>query len=153
MTLSPDPVGTHAAYFVADAATETLSQTIHLNAGTYNIGFSAYVPFNGYANLFNASFVGDVAGLPLATFTVDGSTPGVWKGFTGVANILVAGNYTTSFTFASGPAPAGDVVIDRVYVAAAGAVPEPATWAMMLVGFGGMGYVMRRNRKAAVSFS
>ena len=36
---------------------------------------------------------------------------------------------------------------------ATGAVPEPATWAMMLVGFGGMGYAMRRNRKAAVSFT
>ncbi|MHA6724116.1 PEPxxWA-CTERM sorting domain-containing protein [Sphingomonas sp. RS2018] len=28
-----------------------------------------------------------------------------------------------------------------------GAVPEPATWAMMLIGFGGMGYAMRRNRR------
>ena len=28
------------------------------------------------------------------------------------------------------------------------AVPEPATWAMMLVGFGGIGYSMRRRRKA-----
>jgi hypothetical protein len=28
----------------------------------------------------------------------------------------------------------------------AGAVPEPATWAMMLVGFGGIGWSMRRRR-------
>ncbi|WP_246167336.1 PEPxxWA-CTERM sorting domain-containing protein [Sphingomonas piscis] len=27
------------------------------------------------------------------------------------------------------------------------AVPEPATWAMMLLGFGGIGYSMRRRRK------
>jgi hypothetical protein len=27
-------------------------------------------------------------------------------------------------------------------------VPEPATWAMMLVGFGGIGFAMRRNRKS-----
>ena len=26
-------------------------------------------------------------------------------------------------------------------------VPEPATWAMLLLGFGGVGYAMRRNRK------
>lgn len=30
----------------------------------------------------------------------------------------------------------------------AGAVPEPATWAMMLVGFGGIGMAMRRSRRA-----
>lgn len=27
------------------------------------------------------------------------------------------------------------------------AVPEPSTWAMMLLGFGGVGFAMRRNRK------
>jgi hypothetical protein len=29
-----------------------------------------------------------------------------------------------------------------------GAVPEPATWAMMLIGFAGVGMAMRRSRKA-----
>jgi hypothetical protein len=31
----------------------------------------------------------------------------------------------------------------------AGAVPEPATWALMLLGFGGMGISLRRRRKVA----
>ena len=31
------------------------------------------------------------------------------------------------------------------------AVPEPATWAMMLVGFGGIGLAMRRRRKPALA--
>lgn len=30
---------------------------------------------------------------------------------------------------------------------AVAAVPEPATWAMMLLGFGGIGFAMRRGRK------
>ncbi|MBA2466428.1 MAG: PEPxxWA-CTERM sorting domain-containing protein, partial [Sphingomonas sp.] len=30
-----------------------------------------------------------------------------------------------------------------------GAVPEPATWAMMLIGFGATGAAMRRRRKVA----
>ena len=33
------------------------------------------------------------------------------------------------------------------------AVPEPATWAMMLVGFGAVGYGMRRRNKAAVAYA
>lgn len=32
---------------------------------------------------------------------------------------------------------------------AAGAVPEPATWAMMLAGFGAIGFAMRRRSKVA----
>ena len=35
--------------------------------------------------------------------------------------------------------------------AAAGAVPEPATWAMMLLGFGGIGMAMRRRRKPVLA--
>lgn len=36
-------------------------------------------------------------------------------------------------------------------VVTAGAVPEPATWAMMLVGIGMLGYGMRRRTKASQS--
>lgn len=35
----------------------------------------------------------------------------------------------------------------------AGAVPEPATWALMLLGFGAIGGTMRRQRKANVKVS
>jgi len=35
-----------------------------------------------------------------------------------------------------------------VYDETGGAVPEPATWAMMLVGFAGIGMTIRRRRKA-----
>lgn len=34
-----------------------------------------------------------------------------------------------------------------------GAVPEPATWAMMIVGFGAIGASMRRRRKADMGYS
>lgn len=34
-----------------------------------------------------------------------------------------------------------------------GGVPEPSTWAMMLLGFGAIGYSMRRSRKVARSLS
>jgi hypothetical protein len=34
----------------------------------------------------------------------------------------------------------------------AGSVPEPATWAMMIVGFGGLGFVAyRRSRNPALA--
>ena len=37
--------------------------------------------------------------------------------------------------------------------AAVGAVPEPASWAMMLVGFGVVGSAMRRRQRATVRFA
>lgn len=40
-----------------------------------------------------------------------------------------------------------------LYSTSAGAVPEPATWAMMLVGFGAIGTVARRKRNVRVSFA
>ena len=144
---SPDAVGDFAAYFVADGANEVLSQTVFLDAGLYTIGFSVYVPFNGFNNSGDASFTGTVAGVNLANFNVDGSTPGEWVHFAGVANIAVAGNYVTSFTYNSGPAPAGDFVVDRAYIVAGNAIPEPGTWALMLLGFGGAGAALRASRR------
>ena len=48
-----------------------------------------------------------------------------------------------------GPSDSSVMLFDapRVDVGPNGAVPEPATWLMMLVGFGGIGYSMRRRRK------
>jgi PEP-CTERM motif len=55
--LSPDAVGTQAAYFVDDEATQTLSQTFVVDtAGSYNLGLSFYVPANGAANPGDVQF-------------------------------------------------------------------------------------------------
>ena len=39
---------------------------------------------------------------------------------------------------------------DMIIRATVQAVPEPATWAMMLVGFGAIGFAMRRSRKRII---
>jgi hypothetical protein len=148
---SPDAVGTHAAYFVADASHETLTQSVFLDVGQYTIGFSAYMPLNGFNNSGNATFNAKIAGVNLANFDVDGNVAQQWRHFAGVANILVAGNYITEFTYDSGPAPAGDFVIDRAYIVAGNAVPEPGTWALMILGFGGAGAMLRSNRRRVVA--
>jgi hypothetical protein len=43
-----------------------------------------------------------------------------------------------------------DFAIDNIFVGALG-VPEPATWAMMIVGFGGIGAALRGRRRTAVA--
>lgn len=55
---------------------------------------------------------------------------------------LAAGNYTLTFV-GSGSGSFGGAV-------AFSAVPEPSTWGMMLLGFGAIGFAMRRRRTPAL---
>ena len=148
---SPDAVGDHALYFVADASTETLSQQVWLNPGLYTIGFDTYVPFNGYDNSGDATFTGTIAGVTLANFSAHASVPGQWMSYAGVADIATAGWYTAEFTYNSGAAPAADFLVDRAYIVAGNVVPEPTTWALMIMGFGGAGALLRQRRRQAVA--
>jgi PEP-CTERM motif len=150
-TNSPDAVGNRAAYFVDDLATDqTLSQTVFLNPGLYQIGFSAYAPANGYTNLFDATFAGVVAGVSLASYDVSSGPSTTWQTFAGAANIVAAGNYLIEFTFNTNGFPAKDLVIDQVYVIAGNPpppIPEPSTYALMFAGLAAVGYVARRRRR------
>ena len=40
--------------------------------------------------------------------------------------------------------------VNGTHFGAVGAGPEPATWAMMLLGFGALGFQMRRQRKVLI---
>ncbi len=77
-------------------------------------------PFDLTSLAATAFPVGTINGL---TFT---TSPGASFGFGENLNIRTG----TTFTFST----------------LAAAVPEPASWAMMLMGFGAMGYAMRRRR-------
>lgn len=64
-------------------------------------------------------------------------------------NTFTATDTTTRLTFTNLTGGVNEgVFLDAVSVAA---VPEPATWAMMLLGFGGIGLAMRRRRRPALA--
>ena len=90
-----------------------------LQASTLGTGF-VYVP-QGYVN----------------GSALSGSTTFANRTFTSLG--LTAGTYNFSIP--------SDTITLIVPGTGAGAVPEPSTWAMMLIGFGGIGYSMRRRRK------
>ena len=145
----PDAAGSFAAYFSSDVGTETLSQTIDLAPGKYNVGFDAYIPLNGYDNPNDATFTATVGGFVWDSVQLKktAGAPQVWTHYQGVVTVAPGGGATT-FVFAADGYPAVDVAIDRVFAVP---VPEPASWALMITGFGAAGAMLRRRRQAAVA--
>lgn len=97
----------------------------------------------------------------VSTSITNASPAQTWLYASGVGAITKAGYYKTAFVFNSNAFPSKDVVIDRVFAIATTyqadviipetrIVPEPQTWALMIVGFGLVGVAARR-RKAIVA--
>jgi hypothetical protein len=154
---SPDPVGKRALYFSSDTTnTDALSQSINVIAGqSYAYGFDYYFPANGQANPFDAYASVTLGNTVLASGVIKTLAAQNWFQISGTYLATSSGPITFKIAFdgfgVNGNDYAADMVFDRVYVNTA-AVPEPATWAMMIGGFALIGASMRR-RKAAVSFA
>ena len=69
-----------------------------------------------------------------------GQTSATYIFRTNATNYNLGGTFTTQ----------DGSVAQRANFQAAAAVPEPASWAMMLVGFGGLGMAMRRRKPSSV---
>jgi hypothetical protein len=158
-SLSPDAVGNFVAYFSSDTANpDSLTQAVNLTSGIiYNVGFDYYVPQNGYNNPFDATLSFLVNGVAVGSALTTGSptsstTPGVWRTFNTSFTATSSGSQTLTFQFRGLGTTAADFAIDRVYAVAA--VPEPASWALMIGGFGMVGAGLRRRRaKTTVRFA
>lgn len=149
---APGPMqdnGTHAAYFSSDIGQESLTQSVMLTSGWYEVGFDAYIPRNGYNNPNDATFTAQVGNYTWSPVLLKGTSIGAtnWKHYSQKVYINPTQVGTSSFTFAAKGYPAVDVLVDRVYVISA-AVPEPTTWALMIMGFGAAGAALRRQRRA-----
>jgi hypothetical protein len=85
------------------------------------------------------------SGLPhLGDFTFTSDDGGITENGKLVGLMLDAGSYTLHLAGTRGTDSSFSGTIN--YAAAPGNVPEPATWAMMLLGFGAVGWQMRRRR-------
>jgi hypothetical protein len=132
------------------------------NALFNTVGGIAPISPDNRADILRLSFLSDVSGL---SFLTNGFTDiTVFNAFDSGGNLLqsltnTTGGVTTISFSASGIARVDALQgrddfafgIDQLSFISA-AVPEPATWAMMLVGFGAVGFAMRR-RNVRTSFA
>lgn len=108
----------------------------------YAFSFLAAMRPDYLTNPFDVTF----NGVDLGTFT---ATTDAWTSFTTAPFVANATTGTLTFTGTAPYTHDQDVGIDNVQITGAtltGAVPEPATWAMMLLGFGGISFATRRKR-------
>jgi hypothetical protein len=114
------------------------TQSITTNLGElYNLSF-AYAPRVGVTSQSNGV---DVywSGALLGSYTGANQD---WS----VINLQVTGNGSDTLEFrASGVSDSYGGSLDAITLLAA--VPEPSTWAMMILGFAGVGYISYRRRK------
>jgi hypothetical protein len=84
-----------------------------------------------------------------------GGAVGSYDSFTQTFNTAVGTTYNLSYLFTLTTCRGCSAVPNGLRITAgeptAGAVPEPSTWALMLLGFGGVGYSMRRKREVALA--
>ena len=128
--------GADLAYFGQIYGVGGISQTLATGAGLYDISFDLS---NDNGAFFSADFGG--ANLLL-------NPPGEGVTHYSFTNVAASGPTTLSFSFFNPPA---FYTLDAVSVTAG--VPEPASWALMIGGFFGLGATLRsaRRRTAAAA--
>jgi hypothetical protein len=136
--------GSYGAYFVSDTATQSISQSINLTQGqSYQVSFQLYSPNNGQNNPFDATLQSSADGVLSPLFTAKTLANG-WTLYSAIFSASAGPAYTFSLNFHGEGIPAADFVIDNAAVAA---VPEASTWAMMIFGFVGVGFLAYRRRE------
>jgi hypothetical protein len=145
-TVAPNS-GNYGAYF---GSPSTLSQTINqtVSGQTYTVSFWLQVESdpNGLAtpNSFSANFGGST----LLSFQ---NSPAI--GYTFYTFDVTAPQNNALLAFALSDVPAFLDLDDVSVTPLTAAVPEPSTWAMMILGFCGVGFMAyrRRNQSAVLA--
>ena len=129
--------------------TFTAGSVTHTEVSGFEDHFAAPIPLG-----FESFLAGSLAGLLNFTSTGIGSMNAtVGQGGFGIflgPNQLTGQSFSTFYLGYDDQIVGDDDNHDDFIVRATvlGPVPEPTTWAMMLIGFAGVGYSMRRRRRA-----
>lgn len=142
-----------ARFFTADGSLDTaeIFLTNTLDADFREIEFNLFNAV-GSGQSVTLSFYGSFFDALTNTFNEGVRTYTIGNGQNFVSAYATDGDYFTKVVFDATGAGVADLRQLRISGFTPGAVPEPATWAMMLLGFGIVGGAMRRRRKVGVSY-
>jgi hypothetical protein len=129
-----------------------ISQTVALEVGKqYELSFSYAADPAGLNSPVNFYVFAQGATVSIESFVRDPSFDTTNPGWTTQSFRFIADRVNTRITFntnAAGSNAQTNALIDFVSLTA---VPEPATWALLIAGFGMVGFSMRRRRSALTS--
>lgn len=125
-----------------------------LNGNFNQTGISYVLNLNqNGGNVFNFSESTNVCCAHLGTNTISFGAGLVYDEYELLGTIGSTGNTDPAASLLPWPGQGPENYSPGLISFSAGsAVPEPATWAMLLAGFGMIGYAMRRREKVRVSF-
>jgi hypothetical protein len=160
--LQPDPLT------IGDA-TFTSPGNIYVSDFLFDGNLQACAAFEPECNAeLDVSFASAISGLTfLASGDESASTLTVFLSFLGGAtstvlftldgnlstyDLIDLSSYSNILSFSLNTDDSYGLSYDDFTYDVAGAVPEPATWAMMILGFGAVGFAMRRRKQAKLTF-
>ena len=118
-------------------------------AGIYSISGDTSTPGVIFSDTSNLTCIASVMGCTVGTVynLIIGTTPSGFSAFGLPLTNLAAGDYRLTI---NGISPNSGSFTGNVRITT-GAVPEPGTWALMLLGFGAVGLAMRRKRRPVLA--
>jgi len=113
------------------------------NATGVTLGANSFIGQQAFSGAFSVCFDNSASTFPTAGFTVASTcrAPVDASGFGSTNGLFTYTGVVTGLTVVAGEF-AGEVPV------IVNGVPEPSTWALMLAGFGMVGYAMRRRKLA-----
>ena len=147
--------------FTGATFSNSTDSSLFVGLGTFSLGNGNHT-YTGDDFTLKITFTDPIGVAPSAIFTADitGKVEPAKGGQTGFASIDYD-NSVHNFSWAGGTftVQVGDVssfalgdtnsVFGTITLTSVSAVPEPGTWAMMLLGFSGVGFLAYRRRSAA----